>query len=482
MRFSLAIVFASIAAAASPAHSAADSAGQGRYDARYQVKARELFARVIAMPTSKGNGQVPAMAEYLAGEFRAAGFPAADVTIVPFKGSADQTASLVVRYRSKEGRGNGKGGKPIVVMAHMDVVAAKRSDWERNPFELIEENGFFYGRGTYDNKQGVVALTATFLRLKAEGFVPTRDLIIYFSGDEETAQDTTVNVVRAHRELIDAEYALNADAGGGVLDDASGKALYFSFQTAEKTYADFTLTARNPGGHSSQPRADNAIYELAAALGKVRAYQFPAMSNPTTLASLKQQGAMTPGELGAALSKFAANPQDSAAAEVIAREPSFVGQTRTTCVATMLSGGHAENALPQSATANVNCRIFPGVKIEDVRAKLQEVAGKEVEVKLVGEPLWSDASPLREDLVKAVTRAVNAIRPGVPVVPLQTSGATDGLVFRSAGIPTYGMDGNFMKSEDDFSHGLNERIGVKSFYDSLTFWHTLLKDLAGRRR
>lgn len=478
MRFSLAIVFAVIAAAASPGH----SAGQGRNDAQYDAKARELFARVIAMPTSKGNAQVPAMAEYLAGEFRAAGFPAADVTIVPFKGSADQTASLVVRYRSKEGGGNGKGGKPIVVLAHMDVVAAKRSDWERNPFELIEENGFFYGRGTYDNKQGVVALTATFLRLKAEGFVPTRDLIIYFSGDEETAQDTTVNVVRNHRELIDAEFALNSDAGGGVLDDATGKPLYFSLQTAEKTYADFALTARNPGGHSSQPRADNAIYDLAAALSKVRAYQFPAMSNPTTLASLKQQGAMTPGEFGAALSRFAANPQDAAAAEVIAREPSFVGQTRTTCVATMLSGGHAENALPQSATANVNCRIFPGVRIEDVRAKLQEVAGKEVEVKLVGEPLWSDASPLREDLLKAVTRAVNAIRPGVPVVPAQASGATDGLVFRAAGIPTYGMDGNFMKSGDDFSHGLNERVGVQSFYDSLTFWHTLLTDLAGRRR
>jgi acetylornithine deacetylase/succinyl-diaminopimelate desuccinylase-like protein len=458
---------------------AADNAGQGRYDA----KARELFARVISMPTSKGNAQVPAMVEYLAGEFRAAGFPAADVVVVPFKGTGDATASLVVRYRSDgKGSNGGKGGKPIALLAHMDVVTAKREDWERNPFELIEENGFFYGRGTYDNKQGVVALTATFLRLKAEGFVPTRDLIIYFSGDEETAQETTASIVREHRALVDAEYALNSDAGGGVLDDATGKPLYFSFQTAEKTYADFTLTVRNPGGHSSQPRADNAIYDLAAALGKVRAYQFPVMSNPTTLASLKQQGEMTPGELGVAVKKFAENPNDAAAAQLISQSPSFVGQTRTTCVATMLNGGHAENALPQSASANVNCRIFPGVKIEDVRVALQQAAGKDVEIKLVGEPLWSDASPLRPDLVKAVTRAVNAIQPGVPVVPLQTSGATDGLLFRAAGIPTYGIDGNFMKPDDDFSHGLNERIGVRSFYDSLKFWHVLLKDLAGKRR
>jgi acetylornithine deacetylase/succinyl-diaminopimelate desuccinylase-like protein len=456
---------------------AADNAGQGRYDA----KARELFARVISMPTSKGNARVPAMVEYLAGEFRAAGFPAADVVVVPFKGTGDATASLVVRYRSN-GHSNDTRGKPILLLAHMDVVTAKREDWERNPFELIEENGFFYGRGTYDNKQGVVALTATFLRLKAEGFVPRRDLIIYFSGDEETAQETTGNIVREHRALIDAEFALNSDAGGGVLDDVSGKPLYFALQTAEKTYADFTLTVRNPGGHSSQPRADNAIYDLAAALGRVRAWQFPVMSNPTTLASLRQQGEMTPGELGEALKKFAADPADAAAAQLVSQSSSFVGQIRTTCVATMLNGGHAENALPQSASANVNCRIFPGVKIEDVRASLQQVAGKDVEVKLVGEPLWSDASPLRPDVLKAVTRAVHTIRPGVPVVPFQASGATDGLFFRSIGIPTYGLDGNFMKPKDEFSHGLNERVGVGAFYDSLKFWHALLTDLAGRRR
>ena len=453
----------------------ASAAPEGRN--AHEIKAREMLARVIAMPTSRGNDQVPAMVDYLAAEFRAAGFPDSDIHIVPFQGEGDRTASLVVRYR-----GTGKGGKPILLIAHMDVVTAKREDWERDPFTLIEENGYFFGRGTSDNKQGVVALASTFLRLKAEKFMPSRDLIIYFSGDEETAQGTTVDIVRRHRALIDAEFALNSDAGGGVLDDTTGQPLYFALQTAEKTYADFTVTVRNAGGHSSQPRADNAIYELAEALRKLQAHQFPAMINETTRASLRQQGARTPGELGAALKKFADDPQDAAAAAVSSKNPSCVGQIRTTCVATMLRGGHAENALPQSATANVNCRIFPGVKVDEVRATLQQVVGEGAEVKQALEVLWSDASPLRPDIVTAVTRAVHVIRPGVPVVPAQTSGATDGLVFRSAGIPTYGVDGNFMKSEDDFAHGLNERLGVQSFYDSLEFWHALVRELAGRRR
>jgi acetylornithine deacetylase/succinyl-diaminopimelate desuccinylase-like protein len=440
-----------------------------------ELKAREIYAHVIGIPTSKGNDQVPTMAEYLAGEFRAAGFPAEDIHITPFKGEGDNTATLVVRYR-----GTGKGARPILLIAHMDVVTARRADWQRDPFSLIEENGYFYGRGTFDDKQGVVAIASTFLRLKAEKFVPSRDLILYFSGDEETAQQTTVDIVRNHRDLVDAEFALNADAGGGVLDDDSGKPLYFTLQTAEKTYADFSVTAHNPGGHSSQPRADNAIYDLAVALVKLRDLQMPVMWNETTLAALKKAGELTPGELGEALKKFAADPHDAAAAATIARNPAYVGTTRTTCVATMLIGGHAQNALPQSASANVNCRIFPGVKIETVRQALQAAAGGAVEVKLTGEPMSSDASPLRPELVKAVTRAVNAIRPGVPVVPGQISGATDGLIFRAAGIPTYGVDGNFMKSDEDFSHGLNERLSVQSFYDSLTFWHELVVALAGK--
>jgi acetylornithine deacetylase/succinyl-diaminopimelate desuccinylase-like protein len=442
----------------------------------HDAKAREIYAKSISIPTQLGNAKMKEFAEYLAGEFRAAGFPAEDIHIVPFKGEGDATVSLVVRYR-----GNGSGGKPILLMAHMDVVTANRAEWERDPYTLIEENGFFYGRGTYDVKQGTTALTATFLRLKAEKFVPARDLIIYFSGDEETEQGTVRDVVKNHRALVDAEYALNADGGGGVLDDESGKALFYGLQTAEKTYADYFVTARNAGGHSSQPRDDNAIYELADALAKVRAHRFPVQWNDTTLASFAQAGTTQPGALGQALAAFAAKPGDPAAVAIIEKDVSFNGQLRTTCVATLLTGGHAENALPQTARANVNCRIFPGVRVEDVQAKLQEIVGKSAEVSLVRPAMSSDASPLRKDVMQAVTRAIHKIQPGVPVVPSQASGATDGLVFRAAGIPTYGVDGNFIRAKDEFAHGLNERLPVSSFYDSLTYWHTLLKDLAGKR-
>jgi len=445
----------------------------GPFDAR----AREIFARVISIPTSLGLGKVPEMAEYLAGEFRAAGFPAEDVTVVPIKLPEEQTAALVVRYR-----GDGTGGKPILLLAHMDVVTAKRADWERDPYTLIEENGFFYGRGTLDVKHGITALTTAFLRLKAEKYVPKRDLIIYFSGDEETSQAGTVSIVKDRRELVDAEFALNSDGGGGTLDDDTGKPIYFGVQTAEKTYADFRLTTRNAGGHSSLPRADNAIYDLAAAVLKVRDYQFPVMWNDTTIASFRESGRTTPGELGEAMKAFAADPKNEAAIAVLAANPATVGQTRTTCVATLLEGGHAANALPQSASATVNCRIFPGVKVEDVRAQLARLVGGNVEVQLTADVLSSDASPLRKDVIDAVTRAVHRFYPGVPITPQQASGATDGLIFRAAGIPTYGVDFVFIRDEDSFAHGLNERVPVRSFYNSLEQWYLVIKDLSGGRR
>jgi acetylornithine deacetylase/succinyl-diaminopimelate desuccinylase-like protein len=452
------------------AATAAEKAARGPFDA----KAREIFEKVISIPTELGNRKVPELAAYLAGEFRAAGIPDEDIHIVPFKLPGDETAALVVRYR-----GDGSGGKPILLMAHMDVVTAKPSDWVRDPFKLIEEDGWFYGRGALDVKNGVTELTTLFLRLKAEKFVPKRDLIIYFSGDEETAMATTVEVANKHRELIDAEYALNSDGGGGVLDNETGKPLFFGFQTAEKTYADFKLTTRNPGGHSSLPRPDNAIYDLAEALAKLRRFSFPVMWNDTTIAGFRESAKTTPGELGAAMAAFAANPKDEKAAATLAANPSYVGQTRTTCVATMLEGGHAQNALPQSATANVNCRIFPGVKIEDVRLALAGVVGTGVEVKVDGSPMSSDASPLRKDLVAAVTRMVHKFYPEANIVPQQSSGATDGLVFRSIGIPTYGVDPTFIRDKDAFAHGLNERLPVKSFYDGLEMWYLLVKDLAG---
>ncbi len=442
-----------------------------------EAKAREILAKTVAFQTVLGKDQVPAMAEYLAGEFRAGGFPADDVKIVPFDRPGDKTATLVVRYR-----GDGTGGKPILFLAHMDVVDAKPADWQRDPFTLVEENGFFYGRGTYDVKHGISQLSAVFLRLKAEKYVPKRDLIIYFSGDEETSQATTVAMVRDHRALIDAEYALNSDGGGGTLDDETGKPLYFGLQSAEKTYADFLLTTRNSGGHSSAPRTDNAIYDLADALVKLGQYRFPVMWNDTTIAGLRAAGKTTPGELGAAMIRFADNPRDESAAALLATNPAYVGQTRTTCVATRLDGGHANNALPQRATAIVNCRIFPGVKVEDVRLELARVVGADVEVATIDEPMSSDASPLRPDVVSAVTRVVQKHYPGVPVVPQQASGATDGLVFRAAGIPTYGVDPTFIRDKDSFAHGLDERIPVKSFYEGVKMWYELIKDLSARKR
>jgi acetylornithine deacetylase/succinyl-diaminopimelate desuccinylase-like protein len=454
-------------------HAQAGQTSGGPFDA----KARVIYAKVVSMPTQLGDHRVPAMAEYLAQEFRAGGFPASDITILPFKGSGDETASLIVRYR-----GTGTGGKPILLLGHMDVVTAKREEWARDPFELIEKDGYFYGRGTYDNKQGVTAITATLLRLRAEGFKPNRDLIVFFSGDEETADETALDVVRNHRDLIDAEFALNSDAGGGWLDEKTGKPLYYYIQSAEKTYVNFSATVHNPGGHSSLPRPDNAIFDLAAALLKLQAHRFPVMWNETTIASLKASGDLEPGELGEAVKRFANDPKEGEAAEILTRSPDYVGQIRTTCVPTLLAGGHAPNALPQTASLNVNCRVFPGVTIEDVQQELQGVMGPAVELKVVGHPMWSDASPLREDVTGAVARAVHRIHPGVPVGPAQSAGASNGKTFRSNGIPTYGVDGNFTKSSDDFTHGLNERLSVRSFYDSLTFWYWLLKDIAGKAR
>ncbi len=435
-----------------------------------RVQAREIFAHIVGIESSIGKGNVPLVAKYLAERFQAGGFPAADIHILPL----GETASLVVRYR-----GNGRGGRPIDFMAHMDVVTAKRSDWQRDPYRLIEESGFFFGRGTSDVKQEVALLTATFLRLKAEGFVPTRDLIITFSGDEETAQATARDLVTAHRDLVDAEFALNGDGGGGVLSEGSAKPLIFYVQGAEKSSAEYLLTTHNPGGHSSAPRPDNAIYDLADALKALQHYEFPVKWNEWTLGDFKAASQVNPGPLGTAMAKFAADPGNAAAAAEIAKDPAFVGRLRTTCVATMLAGGHAENALPQSATATVNCRIFPGTSPADVQKTLQGLVGPKVEVKQGYDALVSDASPMRTDVMNAVAKAVQAADPGAPVVPTQAAYATDGAVFRNAGIPTYGVGGVFIMDSEEFAHGLNERIRVNEFYNGLIYWNVLIKALAG---
>jgi acetylornithine deacetylase/succinyl-diaminopimelate desuccinylase-like protein len=437
-----------------------------------QADAREIFSAVVAMKTSEGLGQVPVMAQYLARKLRRAGFPEKDIHVFPL----GETASFVARYR-----GDGSGGRPILLLAHMDVVTANRQEWERDPFALIEENGYFFGRGTSDIKADLSVITETFIRLKREGFVPTRDLIIVFTGDEETAQATASEMVEKHRDLVDAEFALNSDGGGGVFDEKTGDANVYFVQGAEKTYASFRITARNPGGHSAEPRVKNAIYDLADALKALQAHQFPVQWNEWTLDSLAASGATVEGEIGEALRAFAAKPGEGPAAERLAIEYAYVGRTRTTCIPTMLRGGHAQNALPQTAVATVNCRIFPDNTVEAIRAELQRVVGDKVQVTLEGRVFESAASPMRQDVMEAVTRAVHASYPDARIVPDQASYYTDGSIFRAAGIPTYGVCGMFLKDSDSFAHGLNERIPVHAFYNGLTHWYVLIKELAGRR-
>lgn len=457
--------------------SAAAQVSSADYSEPYQQRALEIYREIVGYRSAFGHGQVPLVANYLAAQFLEAGFPEPDVHVLPFtRPSGEETASLVVRYRGDGSLGSG----PILLLGHMDIVDALPEDWERDPFTLVEEDGFFFGRGSFDDKFGVAMLSATFLRLREEDFVPGRDLIIAFSGDEETDMLTTRALVTTHRDLTDAELALNADAGGGVLDD-EGDPVRYVVQTSEKTYATFELTVTNPGGHSSTPRVDNAIYELADALKRVQAYRFPVRVSDATRRYLIAASEVTPGPVGRAMARLAADPSDSAAAEILWNEPEQVGVTRTTCVATMLRGGHAENALPQSATATVNCRIFPGTSVDEVQSVLRDiVADPGVAVEVLGDPRTSPESPIRDDVMEAVTAGVSAIRPGTPVIPYMSPYATDGKEVRRAGIPTYGIMGLFIKDSDVFAHGLNERVPVRGFYDALEFWHTVLNRLAAR--
>ncbi len=428
-----------------------------------------MLKHAIGIHTVEGQHQVPVLAAYLADKLKAAGFAADDVEIIP----VGETAALVARYR---GTGQGKN-KPILLSGHMDVVAANRKDWSRDPFTLIEENGYLYGRGSADMKTGVVVLVETLIRLKHEGFKPRRDVILLLSGDEETSMATTRELARRYH---DAEFLLNADAGGGTLDAASGKPTVYQIQAAEKTYADFRISLTSAGGHSSEPNNDNAIYRLSRIIDRVAGYQFPPLSNEITIASLRALGAHTPGPLGAAMTRFAAHPDDAAAAATISADPAYVGQIRTTCVATMLNGGHALNALPQSASVNINCRIFPGTPADSVRDTLVKViADKSATVTVLPPPpVASPASPLRKDVIAAVTAAVHHRYPNVEVVPGMSAGASDSMYFRNAGVPSYGIDAAFTKPDDTFAHGLNEKLPASEVEAGLEFWHSVLTRLA----
>jgi carboxypeptidase PM20D1 len=446
------------------------------YSADYQRSALETYRHIISIRSAAGHGRVPEVANYLADQFRDGGFADADVHVLPQTlSSGEETASLVVRYEGNDSSGR----EPILLIAHMDVVDALPEDWERDPFTLVEENGYFFGRGSLDDKFGITTLTSTFLRLKAAGFVPNRDLILGFTGDEESGMETTRALANEYRELTDAEYVLNADGGGGFLDH-DRKATAFMIQSAEKTFASFALTIRNPGGHSSLPRPDNAIYELASVLKNIEAYTFPTQTNDITRSYFEKSSAVTAGPVGEAMKQFAANPEDKDALAILRQHPEHNSVTRTTCIATMLSAGHAENALPQSATATVNCRIFPGVAVEKVRNRLFEVAANAaVEIELMGEAISSPASPINEEITAAVTKAVHNQHPDIPIIPYMAPYGTDGKEMRTAGMPTYGVMGLFFRPEDEFSHGLNERVQVDAFFGALEYWHDMLTDLAG---
>lgn len=440
--------------------------GAGAQTAPHEAKAREVYARVIAFRSAAGHGQTRAMAAYLADVLKAGGVPAPDIATVEL----GEATAMIVRVPGRE------RGRPILFSAHMDVVDARPEEWQRSPFTLVEENGVFYGRGTMDNKAGVTALVSTILRLTAERLRPARDLVFAFVGDEETAMETTARIA-AHAWVADAEFAINADAGGGLLDE-EGRPLIYLVQGAEKTYATFDLTVTNTGGHSSRPRADNAIYQLARAVLKVEAHRFPVMANGLTRSYLGAVGQAQGGPLGEALRRFAADPTDAAAAETLAQAPEFVGTTRTTCVATMLDAGHAENALPQTAKAAVNCRIFPDVAVETVREALAAaIADPQVGITTRGTPEPSPVSEMRPDVVAAISRAVHARHPGVPVVPYLESGGTDGKVYRTAGIPTFASSGLFAKPTEMYAHGLNERLPVASFYEGLDHIYRLAVEL-----
>jgi acetylornithine deacetylase/succinyl-diaminopimelate desuccinylase-like protein len=442
-----------------------------------------MFEHVIDIPTVIGRHNVPQMAQYVADQFKAAGFPAEDIHVMPYHtGSAtqgqDDTAALIVRWRAA---GTPKA-KPLLLMGHMDVVEAKPEDWSVDPFKMIEKDGYYYGRGTIDMKDGIVAITQAMIDLKKSGFKPKRDIVVLFTGDEET---NGIGARKGATEWLDLlghpEYGLNADGGGGGFNP-DGSPAGFTLQTAEKTYADYTFTVHNRGGHSSKPRKDNAIYSLAHALDKLEAYRFQPMMNETTRAYFEGRQKLEKGSLGDAMRRWLANPNDGEAADIIEASDSEVGLTRTRCVATRLFGGHANNALPQIAWARINCRIFPGVDPNAVKTELEHIVNDpQVIVTREDDNVASLASPLRPDVTAAYTHAVQALHPGMPVFPEMSTGASDARPFRVAGIPIYGANGGWIVVPvDERAHGRDERLPVQSLYDNVVHWEMMLQDLAGK--
>ena len=465
------LLSSSVAFAANPV------AGQSKLDPAWQAKTREFLKEAIETPSVVGRGSVGKVAELVAAQLKAGGFPASDMQIIPYEGlNNDKTAAFVFRWKAAK-----PTKKPMLIIGHMDVVEAKREDWKQDPFQFIEKDGYFYGRGTSDMKNGIVATTLSLVKLKKEGFKPDRDIILFFTGDEETKMNGALFASTKWRNLIDADFALNAD-GGGASFDKEGRPLGFSLGAAEKVYQTYFWTVHNRGGHSSRPRTDNAIYELADALKKLQNHRFSPQLNPTTRAYFQERQKAEKGPLGDAMRRWLANEKDEQAADLIEADPLEVGLTRTRCVATMLKGGHADNALAQSATAAVNCRMMPGTEPKNVQAELQQLVGPNVEIvpdpEFIGQP--TPVLPLRDDVTAAVRKAVTKFYGSdMAVIPSMSTGTSDASFFRAVGIPVYGTDGAFgISPDDERAHGLDERIPVRAMYDDVLFWEELVRDLA----
>jgi acetylornithine deacetylase/succinyl-diaminopimelate desuccinylase-like protein len=435
-------------------------------------RARAIFEQLVNINTTGSSGSTTIASQAMAKWLLDAGFPAADVQIIGPDSSKNH--NLIARYR-----GTGRQ-RPILLLAHIDVVEAKREDWSMDPFTLAEQDGFFYGRGTLDVKDGAAILVATLARLKQEGYRPNRDLILALTTGEEGGSDYNGVqwLLEHHRDLIDAAYVINMDAGDPVR--LNGKRAFRSVQAAEKVYVTFKLEVRNPGGHSSLPTKDNAIYRLAAALGRLSAYDFPAQLNEITRASFTRLSQLQQGTVAADMQAAAQPTPDTAAIRRLSdASPLYNAQFRTTCVATELAGGHAENALPQSATATINCRMLPGTSQDEVqRTLVRVVADTAVTVSVVQPAVPSPAASLQGEAMDAIERVTKRLW-NIPVIPVMETGATDGLFLRNAGFSVYGVSGVFVDINDIRAHGRDERIGVQDYYDGAEYIYQLVKAVSG---
>jgi acetylornithine deacetylase/succinyl-diaminopimelate desuccinylase-like protein len=440
--------------------------------------AREIFQQLIEINTTDSVGNVTTAAEAMAARLRDAGFAGNDVVVA---GPNDRRKNLVARIHGTGQR------KPILFIGHLDVVEARREDWTTDPFKFIEKDGYFYGRGTDDMKEGDAILVTNFIRMKKENYKPDRDLILALTADEEGGDFNGVDwLVKNQRDAIDAEYCINLD--GGEFERNSNQRVLTAIQASEKVYADFQLESLNPGGHSSLPSSDNAIYHLANALAKIEAYTFPVEISEITRNYFLKTAELTKGSGAADLRAAAKEPPDKAAVARLSQTPYYNALLRTTCVATMLTGGHAPNALPQMARANVNCRIFPGEDPADVRKTLERVvADPKVKVTAV-ESRAADGSivhqvtvptsPLLPEVTQAMDKTVHQMYGNIPVMATMSTGATDGRITRIAGIPTYGISCMFFQMNDNRAHGKDERVGVADFYDGITFNYNLIRVLS----